>query len=146
MGIGGSSNTINGRFSTAFGYQGTIEADYSAVISLGATACEVTDDNTLSICAGDVTFNGESVVDLMQNRRRMLEQGEIHIQEVAELQKSNVELKKTISSNENALKKQELLLAELDSLLSKQTSDHASVAKRLSAIAMRRGGLSGLNA
>lgn len=137
--IGGSSNTINGRFSTAFGYQGKIQADYSAVVSLGSTACEVADDNTLHICAGDVTFNGESVVDLMQSRRRMLEVSESQMKEVDELQKTNAELKQTLQANEEALKNQEMLLARLDAILMQQASERAAVEKRLNAISIRAG-------
>ena len=132
--LGGSSNTINGRYSVALGYQARITADYSAVISLGSIACELNTDNTLSICANDVTFNGNSVVDEMSRRRRMLKEQQETVARVKELTEANAELKKTMDANRAALLEQDKLLAALDSVMDTQVTARAAAEKRLDAI------------
>merc|ERR1712146_61879 len=133
--IGGSKNTVNGRYSTAMGFYAKARGDYSVAIGLNSnpsSPCIVTDDYTLGICADAVEVNGMDLVSLFSGRRELSERHEVVEKQTEELAKTYSALAKEFSAQEEMFKHLNAELNEYDAMVKEYGAMQAQLAELLS--------------
>lgn len=117
--VAGSSQSLaNGRKTLAMGYNATIHGDHSAALSFNGQGCEIpdTEENTIKMCADDLTYNGVSLMDVSTtiNRRSLSEDADVYkLQEMESL----IEAKEAEFAAWDA--KMTAILAERDQLIAR---------------------------
>ena len=69
---GSSTGMVNGRKSLIMGYNATVRSDHSASLSFNSVGCDVpvNTENTVRLCADDITYNGQSLLEFAKSFAR----------------------------------------------------------------------------